>query len=269
MKKLLPILLLISCFSLTSCEEEIVLDLDKNVPRLVIEGNLFVDESLYNNIHLSTTTDFYSNVFPSVNDAQVSIKDLTNNVDYPFTNIGKGDFSNTDFRPKTDNQYELTVVYKNEIYKATSTLLESPEITNIEQKNDGGFDGDTYEFRFYFQDNPDEENYYLVQMRSPKDHAFGTLSDQFTNGNLMSDLYFYDKEDVKPGNQLRYAINSISKDYYNYLGKLLSISGEMSNPFASPMGTIKGNIVNQTNETNFALGYFHIAQRNHYTYIIK
>lgn len=99
MKKLFQILLLLSTFTFTSCEEEIVLDFDKTVPRLVIEANIFAEEAIYNKIHLSATTDFYSNVFPSINDAQVIVRDLSNEVDYPFLNIGNGDYSNLSFRP--------------------------------------------------------------------------------------------------------------------------------------------------------------------------
>lgn len=269
MKHLAYICSLIFALTLVSCEEEITLDFDKNIPRLVIEANIFVGESEYNKIHLSTTTDFYSNVFPEINNAEVFITDATNNIIYTFANKNNGDFVNETFQPQMGTVYELTVLYNNETYKATSSLLASPEITDVQQKNDGGIIGDSYEFRFYFQDDPNVENYYLVQMISPVDHYFGTYNDQFTNGNLTDDLYFYDKEDVKPGDKLLHAITSIDKDYYNYLSKILSISGESSNPFASPMGTIKGNLVNQNNKENYALGYFHIAKRNHYTYTVK
>ncbi|HLV51624.1 MAG TPA: DUF4249 family protein [Flavobacterium sp.] len=269
MKKVFQIVLFLTVFSFISCEEDIVLDFDKTVPKLVIEANIFAEESIYNKIHLSTTTDYYSNIYPSIDDAQVVIKDLSENVDYPFLNIGNGDFSNLNFNPKNGISYELTVVYKDEVYKAVSTPLQAPEITDIQQTENNNMGGDWYEFRFYYQDNPDEENYYLSQMIAPTSVSFGTWNDQFDNGNLTSDLFIFLKEDVESGDTLYYAINSINKDYYNYLSKILSISGSATNPFASPMGTIKGNIVNQTNKDNHALGYFHIAKRNYYTYIVK
>ncbi len=256
-------------FLLISCEEEIILDFDKTIPRLVIDGNIFVGESQFNKIHLSTTTDFYSGVFPTVNNATVSVKDMANNFVYEFSNEGNGDFVNETFLPAVGSTYELTVVYNDETYKGTSTLLASPTVINVDQKNDGGIMGDSYEINFNFQDNADEENYYLVQMISPVDIFFGVTDDQFSNGNIMSDLYFYDKEDLKQGDTLNHFITSVNKEYYNYLSKLLSISGESGNPFSSPMGTIKGNMVNENNKDNFALGFFHIAQRNQYVYTVK
>ena len=269
MKKFLYIFASVCSLLFVSCEEDITLDFDKNVPRLVIEGNLFVGETDYNKIHLSTTTDFYSGVFPTVNNAEVTIKDTDSNTVYQFANVGNGDFTNELFQPEIGGNYELTVVYNNETYKATSTLLATPEILTVDQKDDGGFGGDSYEITFNFQDNANEENYYLVQMISPVDNYFGVTDDKFTNGNIMNDLYFFDKEDLKSGDNLNHYITSINKQYHQYLSKLLSISGDSGNPFSSPMGTIKGNIVNQTNQSNFALGYFHIAKRNHYTYTVK
>src|SRR5690554_2241632 len=106
MKKFFQILIFLSTFTFVSCEEEIILDFDKTVPRLVIEANIVAEEAVYYKIHLSTTTDYYSNVWPSIDDAQVSIKDLSNNVDYSFLSIGNGDFSNLSFRPQNDLMYE-------------------------------------------------------------------------------------------------------------------------------------------------------------------
>src|SRR5690606_34354248 len=146
----------------------------------------------YNKIHLSTTTDFYSGVFPTVNNAEVSIKDTDSNTVYQFSSIGNGDFTNEIFQPEIDGNYELTVVYNNETYTATSTLLTSPEILSVDQKDDGGFGGDSYEIMFNFQDDANEENHYLVQMISPVDNYFGVTNDQFTNGNIMNDLYIFD-----------------------------------------------------------------------------
>lgn len=268
MKRFFYLFSLIFSFLFISCEEDIILDFDKTVPRLVIEGNIFVEEEIAR-IKLSTTTDFYSNVFPKVDGAQVQLINPETNEIYMFANIGEGNYIASNITFEEEGNYELTVVYNNETYRAASTLLPSPEVIDVDQKNDGGFSGESYEINFNFQDNPNEENYYLVQVVSPVDNAFGVINDQFSNGNIMSDLYFYDKEDIKPGDQLTHYITSINKQYYNYLSKLFSISGESGNPFASPVGTIKGNIVNQTNEENFALGYFHIAKRNQYNYIVK
>ena len=269
MKKLLYIFASICSLFFVSCEEDITLDFDKNIPRLVIDANLFVGETHYNKIHLSTTTDFYSGVFPTVNNAEVSIKDTDSNTVYQFANVGNGDFTNELFQPEIGGNYQLTVVYNNETYTATSTLLSSPEILTVNQKDDGGFGGDSYEITFNFQDDANEENYYFLQVISPADNLLGVADDQFTNGNILNDLYIFDKEDLKPGDTLNHSITSISKQYHQYLSKLLSISENSGNPFASPMGTIKGNIVNQTNQSNFALGYFHIAKRNQYTYTVK
>lgn len=269
MKNILKITLFFVSLTLISCEEEIVLDFDQTTPRLVIEANIFVDDPLYNTIRLTTTTDFYSDVYPRIDDAQVQIKDLKSKIDYEFVNRGNGIFSNSSFLPENDNIYELTVVYKNEVYKATSIPIEAPEIIDIQQKLNSNFGSEIYEIQFFYQDDPDVENQYLSQMSADGKVSFSTWNDQFDNGNLADDLFFFSKEDFGPNDTLYYAIASIDKNYFNYLSKILSISGSSQNPFASPVGTIRGNIVNHTNQDNYALGYFHIAKRNYYSYIIK
>jgi len=269
MKNIFQIILISFSLTLISCEEEIILDFDKTVPRLVVEANIFVDDPLYNTIRLATTTDFYSNVFPRIDDAQVLIKDLKNNTDYVFENKGNGIYSNIWFIPENGNTYELTVTYKNEIYNALSIPLDAPEIIDIQQTENNNFGSEWYEFRFFYQDDPEVENHYLSQMLAGGKVSYGTWNDQFDNGNLADDLFLFSKDDVNQNDTLYYAINSIDKNYYNYLSKILSISGTSQNPFASPMGTIKGNIVNQTNKDNYALGYFHLAKRNYYTYVVK
>lgn len=253
---------------LVSCEEEITLDFDKNIPRLVIEGNIFTGEDMHR-IKLSTTTDFYSGVYPTIDNATVSLTNLQTNEVFEYKNTSGGNYIVGSFSPEINETYQLTVKYNNEVYTATSTILPSPEIINVDQNDDGGIIGDSYEFRFNFQDNPNEENYYLVQMVSPTDNLFGVTDDNFTNGKIMNDLYFFDKEDIKAGDELNHYINSISKEYHQYLSKLLSISSGSGNPFSSPTGTIKGNIVNTTNKKNYALGYFNISKRNQYTYTVK
>jgi hypothetical protein len=40
-------------------------------------------------------------------------------------------------------------------------------------------------------------------------------------------------------------------------------------PFATPPATIRGNIVNQTNSKNFALGYFTLSETDYKNYLVQ
>ena len=145
--------------------------------------------------------------------------------------------------------------------------LGSPEIVNAEQINDAGFTGDSYEIRFYYQDPADTDDYYLMQTTDSEENEFSLNNDQFTNGNLVNDLYFADKEQL--GETIFYALARIDKNYYNYLNKMFSNAAEEGNPFATPTGTVKGNIENITYPDKFSLGYFHISIRSETTYTIQ
>ena len=54
------------------------------------------------------------------------------------------------------------------------------------------------------------------------------------------------------------------------MNKLLNIAGGGGgNPFATPPATLRGNIVNQTNEANFPLGYFSLGEVDTAIYTVQ
>ena len=56
-------------------------------------------------------------------------------------------------------------------------------------------------------------------------------------------------------------MSGITKEYYTYFEILINQSGQNSGgPFQSVPSSLLGNIINTTNESNFPLGYFHIAE---------
>jgi hypothetical protein len=51
---------------------------------------------------------------------------------------------------------------------------------------------------------------------------------------------------------------------------LISLAGSNNgSPFQSPPATVRGNIVNQTNEANYALGYFSLSEIDSLEYTIE
>lgn len=252
---------------LVSCEEVVELDLNQHEKKLVIDANLFVDEMQYSKIRVFYSAPFYVDTYQYVSTATVTITDLASNETYPFVYSDNGFYENTNFTAQLSHEYELNISYDGAVYKAYSQVWEAPEILNVEQINDGGFSGDSYEIRFYYQDPADTDDYYLMQTTDSEENEFSITNDQFTNGNLVNDIYFADKEQV--GETIFYALAKIDKNYYNYLNKMFSNAAEAGNPFATPTGTVKGNIENSTMPNNFPLGYFHISKRSQTTYTIQ
>jgi hypothetical protein len=87
----------------------------------------------------------------------------------------------------------------------------------------------------------------------------GAFDDEFFQGNQM--FGFYSDEDLVAGNSINFKLQGISLRYYNYMNKLINIAGSSGgNPFATPPATLRGNIVNQNDENNYPLGYFHLSE---------
>lgn len=267
MKKYIYSTLIAASLLFTSCEKVVELNLDQHEQLVVIDANLFVGENEYNAIKLSYSSPFYSEAYSYISNATVQLTNSSTNESYPFTYTSNGKYVNSTFNPEIDDTYELEIVIDGTVYKATSKVWEAPEIENVEQINDAGFTGDSFELRFYFQDEATTEDFYLTQTIDTEENDFSVSNDQFTNGNLTDDLYFADKE--QQGETIFYGLAKIDKAYYNYLSKLFSNAASAGNPFATPTGTLKGNIINTTNENDFPLGYFHISKRENVSFTIQ
>ncbi|HPW97883.1 MAG TPA: DUF4249 family protein [Flavobacterium sp.] len=266
------ILILVS-FIFLSCEKVIDVGLDTAAPRLVIEASInWVYGTVGNQqkIKLSTTTDYFSNTVPPVTDAIVFITNSSNQQFNFVQDTEPGIYNCADFNPVLDETYTLTVMYKNEVYTSTEKLLNTPIVKRVEQKNDGGILGNATEVKFVFDDIPNETNHYFLKINDPYKviPEFGVLEDRFFQNNEMFGLYF--SEDLKTGDTIKFTNNGITLNYYNYMNILLSqAGGGNAGPFSTPTSTIRGNIVNQTNFDNFALGYFRLSKTEIKEYIIE
>ena len=277
-KKLLKIvsLFLITCitsFTFISCEDVVDIDLSTAAPRLVIDAAIKWQKGTLGNeqtIKLSTTTDFYSTTIPTVSDATVFITD-GNAIQFDFIEIpGTGEYVCTNFSPEIRQSYTLTVIYDSQIYMATEALIEVPTIDSVEQTEDGGFTGNEKEVKFFYQDNGLVSDFYLEEYNSSFTRLpeYDVIDDNFFQGNQMFGLYT--NEDMKTNDTLQFTLHGISETYYNYMNILLGIAGgNGGSPFQTPPATVRGNIVNQTNFNNFALGFFRLSETDTLNYIVE
>lgn len=273
MKNIKYIILVLMAILSTGCEKVIDVDLDSAPPRLVIDAAIKWTKGTPGNeqkIKLSTTAPYFSNIIPPVSGATVFVTDSNNTV-FNFTEtVGTGEYLCSDFTPVLNGNYLLTVVYNGQTYSASETLKPVPVIENIEQNNEGGFTGQDIEIKAYFTDNGNTNDFYLFKFK-PSFAAiprYDVAEDKFFQGNTIFSLY--SSEDLSPGDQLEIGIYGISQRYYNYMNILISIAGTNSgSPFQSPPATVRGNIVNTTNEANFALGYFSLSEGDSKNYIVE
>lgn len=272
MKTIIKYFILVISFTLISCEEVVNIDLNKSEPKLVIDASIKWEKGTIGNdqtIRLTTTGDYFNNNVPAANGALVTITDSSNTVFNFIEDGNSGNYNCINFNPVINGIYTLSVSYNGQIYTSTDTLYAVPTITSIEQ-NLGGFTGNDIELKFNFQDNGTEKNYYLEEYKVPFKPfpLLGVFNDEFTNGNEMFSLLI--DGDLEAGQNINFTLHGISERYHNYMNILISVSGGLSNgPFSTPPATVKGNIINQTNSTNYPLGYFRLSEVDIRNYVVQ
>lgn len=274
MKKIyiLPIILL-NLLLLSSCEDVVDVDIDTAAPRLVIDASIQWQKGTdgrEQKIKLSTTAGFYDTTVPTVSGALVRITNANNQTfDFIEEEAGSGFYLCHDFVPEINQTYVLTVVVQGQTYTATEKLLGVNPITSIEQNNEGGFGSDEIEIKAYSNDPDGVDNYYLFRYKASSKAIpeFDTFDDEFVQGNQF--FGYYTNEDLKSGDVIDITLNGISKRYFEYMSKIILIAQGSNGPFSTPPATVRGNIVNQTNAQNFALGYFTLSESDHVTYTLE
>lgn len=247
-------------------------DLDTAPAKLVIDASIdWVKgtDGSSQKIKLSTTTGFYSTQIPTVSGANIVVTNSANTV-FSFTEIpGTGEYVCNNFVPVIGQTYVLTVNLAGQTYTATEKMIAAPTIDAIEQKNDAGFDGDEIEVKFYFQDNGTQDNHYMTGFKANIHQYpyFGVFDDEFFQGNQT--FASYSHEDLAPGNQMQLSLYGISRSYQDYMGILLNVSQGDGGPWSATPTNVRGNIVNQTNAANFALGYFRLCEVDKKNYTIQ
>lgn len=253
----------------SSCEDVVTVDLDESEPRLVIEASITWIKGTEGNrqqIRLSKTSAFYDEEIEGVDDAQIKITSENGNV-FEFTHQENGIYLNSNFEPILNAEYELEIVYNDEIYTATEVLIPVSEIDYVEQSRFGGFSGDEIELKAYYTDPAETEDYYLFKFRN-EDVSLEFYEDEFTNGNQI--FGYYSTEDIESGDEIEIQIQGISKSYYEYLFILRSqVGSNNGGPFETMPATVKGNIINRTDSENYPFGYFRLSEVDTTTYIVE
>lgn len=273
MKKLV---LLLSTILLFSCEEVIDVDLSTAASRLVIEASIDWQKGTSGNlqtIKLSTTTGFYENIIPKVTGATVFITNSSNTqfnfIEEITPNGGiTGNYSCTDFIPVIGENYTLTVIYNGQTHTASERLLATPAISNVEQINNLGINSDQIGIRVNFTDFPNDTNFYLSRFESSfiPFPQYQTVRDEYAPGNNIPTIY--SNEDLATGSIVNIKNFGISAMYYKYMNLIIA-NVEASGPFQTPPTRVRGNIINQTNTDNYALGYFRLGEVELLDYTIQ
>ncbi|KAA1244196.1 DUF4249 domain-containing protein [Aquimarina sp. RZ0] len=279
MKTYLKIILLFSIIHFVSCEDVIDVDVQTAPSRLTIEASLDWEKGTTGNnqtIKLSTSTPYFDTTSNTgVTGASVIVTNTTTGAEFVFEDQNNGTYTTTVFEPILNQSYTLDVIYNGENYTATETLISVPDITEINQSLEDGFDEDLLEVNIIFDDPEEEDNFYLFRFKEVGDRfpVFEDFDDEFVNGNEVR--WFYEKEDddeanttaFEPGDTVTIDLFGISETYYNYI-RILIEQSEGAGLFSTIPVALKGNCINMDNPDNYAHGYFRLTQveRMQYTF---
>ena len=273
MKKIALYFLIITAALVSSCEDVVQLDLKTAAPKLVVTASINWKKGTTGNqqkIYLTTTSDFYSQNIPKVSNAIVYIKNSSNvKFDFVETSV-KGEYLCTNFVPAINENYTLTIISQGTTYTATETMKSVAPITEIVQNDMGGFTADQIEIKTFYNDPSNETNFYLYKYSYSNQvkSNFYVDQDEFFNGNKFFSIS--QNDELKKGDKIEITHYGISKQYYNYMSVLVSISSNSGgSPFQSPPGTIRGNVINTTNSSNYPLGYFSLSEIETKNYVIE
>ncbi len=245
-------LLLIACFAF-GCEQEVVLDLEEEDKRVVIEGWVNDKDDSYK-VQISYTTSFFGETeMDYIPGATVVLKDDRGQVD-TLLQVSEGCYETQHFDAQqmsvctleaTVNGVTYTAVdqlprigdfnYVVPVYNDTLVFGEGYYIL-VSATEPAGV-GDYYQFRIYRNDS---------LFDSPND--FFVSDDRIVDGNESLFLYPYPHES---GDTVVVEIRSISQQTYDYyITYFQQVSGGGGGPFGSPPDNL------YTNWDNGALGYF-------------
>ncbi|MGY5353968.1 hypothetical protein [Wenyingzhuangia sp. IMCC45467] len=279
--------LLIAGISAISCTEEIFIEELENVsPRLVIEASIDINkyDNSYNrqSIKLTQTTSYYNNNYPQVKGATISITNENGESMGTFLDVNPaipndeedGIYTADDFvNPTLGSTYFLSITVNGETYTAQDVFTSIVDINSITQQTNSFID-EAIQLNINIDNEIGVDNYYLTKINPPFRiiPEYNVASDEdYTEepGKNNFDVETYIDEDLKKDMKVDISLYGISKAYQKYLDKIFSLAQGGNGPFSTAPATVRGNILNTTNQDNYALGYFSINQFIKTSYTVK
>ena len=259
------LILITAAFVLSACEKTVLLDLNQNTPRVVIEGQV-TNKPGYQYIKISHTVGFYTvGGTPAVTDAVVLVTDdLGNEIQFVHNPGNRVDsigyyLPEFAFEGEVGRIYSLSAMVDGELYEATDKLERVTAIDSlsyrisVDEQEDPKDSGKFYEVLLFAKEPQNTTDYYLFKFY--RNDSLKVYSD--------TDIYYADDEVLgenidgvaspiyyAPGDIARVEMYSLSRNgfvFYNDLQNLLNNDGGL---FGQPPSN------SRTNLSNGAFGFF-------------
>jgi len=159
--KLFPIFIFL--ISIISCRKELPFP-DVDAESVLVVNSLFSPDTLLQ-IHVSESCHINDTLcaFNAITNAEVLLKDQSGNTLSNLEHQGNGLYSPNNFTLNNQTNYQLEVNHSDKSVTTTSHIPKAFSCTYL-GKEEGVFDGfPAWSFDIEIVDNPDEENYYLLE----------------------------------------------------------------------------------------------------------
>lgn len=255
-------LLLLLSLGFVACEKVIEVDLDDTEIKLVIEA--VVHPGIGNNeVTLTRSTNYFdASESPMVSGATIRITDNAGQ-DFQLIETSPGKYSADSLEGIVGRSYSLEVQSEGNTYRAMSTM---PEIVQFDslvvlEATILGDDDLDYVLRGFFQDPPNQRNYYRFSIfrNGNKLDGFFANSDELFAGEYVE--YPFIQQGYALGDSARVIAYSIDEHVLKYF-QGLDNSNDVGDGSAAP-----GNP--ETNISGDALGYFSAEGFQEFNLIIQ
>lgn len=251
---------------LSSCTEEIDIDVGTTYQRFIVEGTVTTD-TMKHGVRLLKSIDYYENQQPpTISDAIVTIDDGVNKITLEENDQDPGYYeTDENYFGVVGRTYELEIEIP-EAINGFSSFIASSELKPVAPIDSIRVEyvekWEVWELQIFAWDPPTEDFYSFEVFKNGIEITDtvtkrGVSDDRFFNGNFTfgAPVYYfysgYEPEYVYPGDSITLRMGGITKDYYNFLIELMDQTFEYRNPlFSGPPANIRSNI------SNGGLGFF-------------
>lgn len=248
---------------LSSCTEEIKIDLGSSEPELVVEGAISTD-TMAHAITLKKTGYYFSNQeAEGIRGAEVLLSDGLSEIMLTESAVKSGTyFTPDDYFGTAGRTYSLTIrnVDVNndgvkETYVSDCALNAVPPIDSMTVEKKRVFFQDAYAIRISMQEPANVQNYYLFRVWkndicvSDSINEWGITDDEFFKGKYLineSVMYLFPEEkpdeELIEGDRVKVEMCGISKDYLYFINEVVEEYRGRNPLFGGQPANIRTNI---------------------------
>lgn len=239
MSKIYNLLILLVLF-VSSCTQDIQIDLGKSTPELVVEG-VITNEAKVHTIYLKKTGDYFMNrPVEMVSGALVKLFDGKDTIVLSENPVNKGEYETPDhYAGVAGRIYQLLISGIDvdadgvkEQYSASSGMAALAPVDSISVVKKGMFRQDIWEIKLSIQDLPNVQNFYMSRVYkndtcvTDSISEWGISNDEFFDGKYLHNetIMFLQSnkidERLKNGDVVGLEVCAISEDYMKYISEV-------------------------------------------------